>query len=60
MKNPLVAMRFPPDVIKRLRRAAHAESLKQDKEVTWVVVLRQAAEKYLDEQEREQAQLVAH
>jgi hypothetical protein len=49
--TPLVAMRLPRELVRGLRREAHRESLKRDCEVSWVSVLKTAAEQYLRERQ---------
>jgi hypothetical protein len=47
MATPIVAMRLPKDLIERLRKEGNRQGL------SWVRVLRQAAERYLAEREGE-------
>jgi hypothetical protein len=55
MNTPTVSLRLPRPLIKGLRREAHRESLRQNAEVSWVAVLCKAAERYLEEQDRQAA-----
>ncbi len=47
MPTPLVAVRMPKDLIERLREEAARETARQGESVSWVGVLRRAAERYL-------------
>jgi hypothetical protein len=49
MPTPLIAIRMPRELVERLREEAGRESEKRGDPVSWVWVLRRAAEHYLAE-----------
>ena len=45
-------LRLHPDILKRLKRLAHQQSLERDREVTWTTMVREALERLVTQQER--------